>query len=146
MESMEVYKKLIPTLNSVKEVEMVGMTKEVFDGMQAFYQQLFDLDEFIHAVEHRILKMVEDNPLEYADEFGEFGGNEDDLLDLAIDAEYESQFEGEAPFFLINEVCGRYNFDIWSKVYDMVKETYRDVVLYNRDPMAYYGLSQSDFL
>lgn len=142
---METYTKTIKTLGGEQEVEFVEVRKSEIDNMNALILTLLD-EDFVKKVQKRVEDMVENDPMEYVDEEGHVSLDEDNLIDQAIEHTFEMEYSHDVPTVVYEMVHEEFDFKILEPLEDMVKEVYNDTVEYNRDPLGYHGMKQSDFL
>lgn len=118
------------------------------DQLNKLLLELININDFVKKVQDRVVEVVENDPLEYIDEEGFVDLGEENLIDQAVEHIFENEVNEtyDVPTILYEETHERFDNDLWEGLSDTVKEVYRDSVEYNRDPLGYHGMKQSDFL
>lgn len=129
-----------------KQQDGLLILKEEIDQLNRLILQLIDVDTFRSRVQTRVAAIITDEPLEYVDEDGEITIDKQTLIDQAVEQEFEGEYDGPVPTILYEVIQDAFDESIWGGLEDMILEMYNEQVEYNRDPLAYHGLSTRDFL
>jgi hypothetical protein len=132
-------------MRNQNEPEITIKVKEL-DELNNLILQLINIKEFTKKVQARVEEVVENDPLEYIDEEGFVLTDKDNLIDQAVESEFEAKYEGSVPTAIYETVHEQFDNSVWDTLTDLVNEVYRDSVEYAKDPLGYHGLKQSDFL
>lgn len=114
-------------------------------------------DEYVKYLAERLEKFLDEyyeDKMDFVDDEGHIDLKED----LAWDTSLERLLEDEGLDVIIatddfeelsHHVASRFHNihkNFFSQMADAIEEVYQDTVEYNKDPLGYYGMSQSDFL
>jgi hypothetical protein len=102
-------------------------------------------------VEENLSSKYQQDPLEYIDEEGNVSIDKDNDIDSAIETVLELDELGgiiatEDFDSLAEGVHEWLDFNLFEQASDYIKETYNDTVEYNKNPLRYHGMRESDFL
>lgn len=140
-------KKIVKTYGGKeREIEVAEITREEYETMNQLITTLIDIPEFTRKVEAKVEEIINNAPLEYVNDFGEIDLDKESLIDIAIEYEFEAEYDTLTPTIIYEAVHEEFDHSIWDGIEDIIREVYRDTVEYKRDPLGYHGLKQSDFI
>lgn len=124
----------------------IKITVKELDELNNLILQLINIGEFTKKVQERVQEVVENDPLEYTHEDGSIALDKDNLIDQAIETEFEAKYDGPIPTAVYETVHEQFDNSIWDGLEDLINEVYSDNVEFARNPLGYVGMSERDFL
>lgn len=130
----------------MKPVEKVEIAVEELNTLNTLILQLVDIAEFTKKVETRVEEVINNNPLDYADEDGDVAIDKETVIDQAVEMEFEAEYGTVTPTIIYEAVHEKFDDGIWDGLEETITEVSKETKEYNRDPLGYHGMSQKDFL